>query len=231
MVPDSLRYDSTYNPPRISVDTLVLRGKGGVNGLWFEGDTCWSFIQDDEGDIPAELLEVNEAKVFFDGDSIEAVSLDPLPCRDSNYDPDNPLYISFLEPAYFSTADGIGPVAYYHTSPDNLMDAYWYEFWTLIAANVNETSIRSFFNKGIPENRRCFISDNNLVIELERKQRLSVEMFLPDGKKAGDIFPEKSVSAGRHIFDIGGIRNANGIYVIHAGIEDFEKSFIVHSGK
>lgn len=128
--PDSAAYDSTFSPPRVSVDTVVLRGIDGVNGLWFEGDPCWSFVRD-PGDSVPEGVAVEPRRVLFGGDSLDAVRVDPGDCRRP------PGYSqSCGEPEYFTTADGIGPVAYYDRSDVCLMDANWSEDWRLRSYSI-----------------------------------------------------------------------------------------------
>jgi hypothetical protein len=79
------------------------------------------------------MLTVTDTPVVFNGDTLDAVILDPAICRG---------IIDFCYQAdYFITAPGIGPVGYYQTSPDCLMDWYWRETWTLVYTNVMPSGI------------------------------------------------------------------------------------------
>jgi hypothetical protein len=131
-------FDSLFDPPRVTTDTLVLRGVDGVNGLWFAGDSCWSFVLDPAAGTSGRGITLVAQTVPFGSDSIQATQVRPDGCRTGS---DSILPFDCIEPRYYSTAEGIGPVAYMARSPTCLMDAYWGEEWQLLDAHIAATAV------------------------------------------------------------------------------------------
>jgi hypothetical protein len=126
-------FDSLFDPPRLTRDTLVLRGVDGMNGLWFEGDSCWSFVLDPTAGTGNSRVTLVPQRVAYGADSIQATQVRPDACRAGS---DTIAFTDCIEPRYFSTSEGIGPVAFAASSPTCLMDAFWGEEWQLLAAHI-----------------------------------------------------------------------------------------------
>ena len=138
---EGVEYDSTFNPPCTTSSSLVLRGVDGTAGLWFEGDSCWSFLLDYPADIPNNQCTALPVKAWYAGDSIAAVRVDARICR-AGGDTSAQSWYPCMDPEFFTVADGIGPVAWQRTSSPCLMDAYWSERWTLNATTLNVGGFR-----------------------------------------------------------------------------------------
>jgi len=159
--------DTTYSPPLITKDTLYLRITVGINGIEFEGDSCWSFVHDPDSMLSEGMAEIRKTKVFYDGDSIDAVEVDPLPCRDRGIDQGGKMMppYSYYPPIWFITADNIGPVGYYRGTPEGLMDIYWEENWNLIWANLDGgTNVNEQITTGKLSEQRNFYREGPRII-------------------------------------------------------------------
>ncbi|MBD3321718.1 MAG: hypothetical protein GF350_11540, partial [Chitinivibrionales bacterium] len=126
--------DTTYNPPLIMNDTVVLHSLGNSNGLWYEGDSCWSFVHDPQGEIPQGKLELRNVTITLFNQKLEAVEIDPSSCREGAGASGSPA--QYYAPRYFTTADNYGPVAFHAQSPSGLLGADWSEDWILLNTNV-----------------------------------------------------------------------------------------------
>jgi hypothetical protein len=179
-------YDSTFSPPRTTVETLVVHGVDGVNGLTMGDDSCWSFIHDPEGDVPGDMVELTDVKVWYGGDSLGAVRVDPLPCRDPNYPGNGQPYLSVFGPYYFSLADDIGPAGFYAASSPLLMDAYYAEQWILLETNVDDNT------EVMPDQKNRYHGSTvpqtgagAAALFINKGQMVFLKAFRLDGKKVG----------------------------------------------
>lgn len=123
-------YDSILDPPRVLVDTLTLESLEGVNGWWWQGDTCWSFVVDPGIEDTTGRAGVVDTVAVYNGDTLDAADVHSEMCGGGEV-----VTYSCAEPTYFTTVDGIGPVAFHHRSSPCLMDAYWGSDWELLSVN------------------------------------------------------------------------------------------------
>ncbi|MBD3420133.1 MAG: hypothetical protein GF398_08460 [Chitinivibrionales bacterium] len=129
-------YDSLVVPPLVSYDTVIVRSVGGVNGLWFEGDSCWSFVHNPNDSIPPNALTLTTGTISFRGQTLKTLSVDPAPCRGPTVGAGRP-YLNCRAPSKFTLGENLGPVAYYSASSPCLMDYNLVEKWELVSTNVS----------------------------------------------------------------------------------------------
>ncbi len=147
-------YDSVFSPPRVSVDSVTIISGNQDNGVTLQGDTCWSFVHDPQGSLPAGRLSVRDTAVSCMGKTASAVIIDQSPCR-----------ARFAEPVSYITVKDIGPVEYHlHSSPD-LMDAFWAEDWKLISTNFTTPVKIQNTPRARSESPRLVRRGNNVILE------------------------------------------------------------------
>jgi hypothetical protein len=117
-------FDSLFNPPRSTIDTLMLTGKYTSNGLVINNDNCYPLIHQPLcwTTVPCTL---NMVAIAYHGKSITGYIVDPVAC---------PLPACSPQ-ITFTQADGIGIVAYESKSPSQsvcLTSPITSEQWTLI---------------------------------------------------------------------------------------------------
>jgi hypothetical protein len=212
-------YDSIFEPPRTTVDSVILRGTDGVNGLWFEGDTCWSFVLNPDADYSAGRVALVPGKVLLGGDSIAAYEVRSDTCRYGLPDTVGPYQAYWcMEPRYFSTADGIGPVAYRWQSPSCLMDAYYSGQWTLQSTNVVGAAVGRVAAPRVWGGANVeLLPDGAVRLGLLRAQRVVFSSFLLDGRRDASASFERSLSAGTHRIAV----RDNGPRVLRVAGRDF----------
>ena len=205
-------WDSTYDPARVTVDTVVLRGRDGDYGLWFEGDSCWSFVLDPSAGVGSAGVALAPVRVYYAGDSISAVEVRPDVCR---YGTDTASFpLDCTEPDYFATAEGIGPVAYRSASPACLMDAYWYERWTLASATL------AVGRGWLPAGRGMRVSAAGggvLTIAAPDVQRAVVRAFALDGRER--VLFDGRLGSGSRDFRLAPCL-ARGMYLVRVDMQD-----------
>jgi hypothetical protein len=117
-------FDSLFNPPRKTVDTLTLAGTYTSNGLAINGNSCYQLIHQPKCWITTPCT-LGTIAIPYHGKAITGYIIDPLPC---------PLPACSPQ-ITFTQADGIGLAAYESKSPSQsvcLTSPITSEQWTLL---------------------------------------------------------------------------------------------------
>jgi hypothetical protein len=159
---------------------------------------------------------------MYEGNSIDAVEVDLLPCRDPSYNPDSLIGPSFYGPQYFTLADNLGPVAYYTASSPMLMDYYFEERWMLTETNVDDaTSIEASRDFSAYHGSVQFTHRGTLSFHLESNQLVTVEAFTLEGNKVEQISFRKFYRTGTHILAFSDKTLRDNIFIVRISGEDF----------
>jgi hypothetical protein len=118
----SVKYDSVFSPPRITIDTVVLRERVDQTGIGFSNATCAFAVHDPTVAMPPELSS-KDTTVSFDGSPVagKKMVVSECSCLDAKY-----AYSFTLGPA-------IGPVEAYITTCPTLAGSSYRETWKLIS--------------------------------------------------------------------------------------------------
>jgi len=207
--------DTTYFPPLITINDLVIKGTDGVNGLSFENDDCWSFIHDKNGSGVDSLVIVTDTSFSFSDNAFEypAIIVNPSPCLNISESyiavlhkrPSHPIQLPIYNSYYYILADELGPVGY-HSESSPLMQQGYQEDWTLVSTNVG--GITQTFKLKVKENAfliNKFIAysptDNQITINLKRRDNLRLEYSDLSGKTRQLLTPSL-FSTGSHTINI-----------------------------
>ncbi|MGB7567063.1 MAG: hypothetical protein WBM07_04330, partial [Chitinivibrionales bacterium] len=117
-------FDSLFDPPRSTFDTLTLTGKYTSNGLVINNDNCYPLIHQPLCWTTAPCT-LSTVAIAYHGKSITGYIIDPISC---------PLPACSPQ-VTFTQADGIGLVAYESKSPSQsvcVTSPMTSEQWTLV---------------------------------------------------------------------------------------------------
>jgi hypothetical protein len=176
-------YDSTFNPPRTTVDSFAIEWINPGNCVYFYHDSCCSFVKDPLAASSSDGIIIRDTAVAFKGKTLDAKVIDPFSCRNGASCSTRPYYV---------TADAIGPVGYHTESSPCMMDYYYAQDWRLIDTGAatagvrgkNSIDVRPHFANGFA---RAFRGQGKIVVEafLKTPGEVTVTLYSLSGALLG----------------------------------------------